>query len=279
MGTAALVLGLALAGPPVHLAAEASTTVSDAATTVSVTSTTATTLAATGPFTTLPASTTTESSAQPATPSGSYVVVIDPGHQGKANYNQEPVGPGSTKTKAKVSSGTRSINTGSPESLLVLTIALKLRDSLQAHGITVIMTRTVQEVDISNVQRAKLANESGADLFVRIHADGAGETLRHGILMLYPSNIKGWTDDIAAESKVAAQMALDYLVSATGANNRGMVARSDLSGFNWSDVPVILPEIGLMTNRAEDALLATDDYQNKLVQGLTDAILDYLGVR
>jgi N-acetylmuramoyl-L-alanine amidase len=55
-------------------------------------------------------------------------------------------------------------------------------------------------------------------------------------------------------------------------------ARSDLSGFNWSDVPVILPEIGLMTNRAEDALLATDDYQDKIVQGLTEAILDFLGV-
>jgi N-acetylmuramoyl-L-alanine amidase len=58
-----------------------------------------------------------------------------------------------------------------------------------------------------------------------------------------------------------------------------MVARQDLTGFNWSDVPVILPEIGLMTNREEDALLATDEYQDKIVRGLTEGILEFLGVR
>jgi N-acetylmuramoyl-L-alanine amidase len=227
---------------------------------------------------TIPVPTTTVSATAWTSAPGSYVVVIDPGHQAKADYGQEPVGPGSTSTKDKVSSGTRSVNTGTPESQLVLTIGLRLRDSLQAHGIQVVMTRTTQDVSVSNIQRAQIANEAGANLFVRIHADGAGDTSIHGILMLYPANIKGWTDDIAAESKRAADLALSKLVATTGARNRGLSARSDLSGFNWSDVPVILPEIGLMTNRAEDALLATDDYQDKIVQGLTEAILDFLGV-
>jgi N-acetylmuramoyl-L-alanine amidase len=206
------------------------------------------------------------------------VVVIDPGHQAKANYDQEPIGPGSSKTKAKVSSGTRSVNTGSPESRLVLAVGLKLQAALEAHGIRVVMTRTVQDVDISNVERAKLANKAGADLFVRIHADGVADSSTHGILMLYPATITGWTDDIAVESKRAARLALDELIEATGAYNRGLSARSDLSGFNWSDVPVILPEIGLMTNTAEDRLLATDAYEDKIVQGLTGAILKFLGV-
>lgn len=207
-----------------------------------------------------------------------YVVVIDPGHQAEANGEQEPIGPGSTETKDKVSSGTRSINTGEPESQLVLAVSLKLRDALKAQGIEVVMTRTTEDVDISNSERAQIANVAEADLFIRIHADGAADTSVHGVLMLYPATVQDWTDDIAAESERAAQLALDALVAATGAYNRGMVARSDITGFNWSDVPVILPEIGLMTNKAEDALLATDEYQDKIVQGLVNAILDYLEV-
>ena len=138
------------------------------------------------------------------------------------------------------------------------------------------MTRTAQEVDVSNVQRAQIANEAGADLFVRIHADGSSDASLNGVLVLYPTSIAGWTDDIAVESKRAATLALQELVAATAARSRGLSARSDLAGFNWSDVPVFLPEIGLMTNPTEDALLATDAYQNEIVQGLTLAILGYL---
>ena len=90
-------------------------------------------------------------------------------------------------------------------------------------------------------------------------------------------SIKGWTDDIAAASKQAAPLAQRELVAATGAKDRGIDARSDMTGFNWSDVPVILPEIGFMSNPAEDRLLATSAYQEKIVAGLTRAILAFLG--
>lgn len=207
-----------------------------------------------------------------------FVVAIDPGHQAKADPTLEPIGPGSTRLKARVSSGTQSVNTGAPESELVLAIGLQLKDALEAHGIEVVMTRTTQDVNISNSERAQVANAAGADLFVRIHADGATDRSINGILMLYPANIAGWTDDIAAESKEAASLALEQLLLATGAHDRGLSVRDDITGFNWSDVPVILPEIGLMTNPTEDALLATPEYQAKIVHGLTQAILSYLEV-
>jgi N-acetylmuramoyl-L-alanine amidase len=289
LGVIAVIVALALPGSGQQVAAGAPTSpVVQSSSTAAVTTTsegtaalvTATTLTSGGANSPedLAVQTTTASTAAPPGHTGGYVVVIDPGHQAKADYGQEPVGPGSAVMKAKVSSGTHSVNTGTPESQLVLTIGLKLRDSLQAHGIQVVMTRTTQDVAISNVQRAQMANDAGADLFVRIHADGAGDSSLSGILMLYPATTQGWTDDIAAESKRAARLALDKLVTSTGARSRGLSARSDLTGFNWSDIPVILPEIGLMTNQAEDALLATDDYQSRIVQGLTDAILNYLGV-
>ena len=234
--------------------------------------------ATTAPTTTsLSTTSTTSSTTTTALPHQPFVVVIDPGHQAQANSEREPIGPGSSITKAKVSSGTRSVNTGSPESELVLTIGLKLRDALVVHGIEVVMTRVTQDVDISNSERAQIANAAEADLFVRVHADGVSNSSVHGIHVLYPVSIAGWTDDIAVESKRAAQMALDKLIAATGAKNLGLNPRDDITGFNWSDVPVYLPEIGYMTNPAEDTLLATSVYQDKIVAGLTQAILDYLG--
>jgi N-acetylmuramoyl-L-alanine amidase len=77
----------------------------------------------------------------------------------------------------------------------------------------------------------------------------------------------------------AASLAQRELIAATGAVDRGINARSDMTGFNWADVPVILPEIGFMTNPDEDRRLATPAYQDKIVQGLTRAILAFLGVQ
>jgi len=206
-------------------------------------------------------------------------VVIDPGHQAKPNLDPEPIGPGSTQTKAKVSSGTRGVVTGIPESELNLAIGLRLRKALEAHGIKVVMTRSTQDVDISNRERSEIANEARADLFIRIHADGNGNPEVNGIHTLYPASIRGWTDDIAARSKEAAVLVQRELIKATGARNRGLDERSDLTGFNWSDVPVVLPEIGYMTNPTEDRLLATDAYRDKIVHGLVEAILQFLGLQ
>jgi N-acetylmuramoyl-L-alanine amidase len=177
-----------------------------------------------------------------------------------------------------VSSGTAGTVTGIPESELVLAVGLKLRDKLEAAGVKVVMTRTKQDVNISNIERAQIANEAGADLFVRVHADGSDNPDVHGIHVLYPASIEGWTDDIAAPSKKAAQLAQKELIAATGAKDRGIDARDDMTGFNWSDVPAIIPEIGFMTNPAEDKLLATGAYQDKIVKALARAILSYLGI-
>ncbi len=206
------------------------------------------------------------------------VVVIDPGHQAKGDSNPEPVGPSSSEHKAKVTDGTVGVTTGIPESELVLAVSLKLRAALEAHGIETLMTRESEDFNLSNIQRAQIANQAKADLFIRIHADGSNNPSASGIHVLYPTSIKGWTDDIAAASKKAALLAQRELIAATGAIDRGIDARGDMTGFNWADVPVILPEIGFMTNAAEDRLLATDAYRNKIVAGLVRAILTFLGV-
>lgn len=216
---------------------------------------------------------------RPVASSGSAdgaVVVVDPGHQGRGNSAQEPIGPGSKTTKDKVTSGTSGVSSGTPESVIALAIGLKLRDALQARGITVVMTRTSQNVDISNIQRTKIANAAHAALYIRVHADGANSSSTHGIHTLYPAVTPGWTDDIAAASKRAAQLAQSALVAATGAADRGLDPRSDMTGFNWSDVPVIIPELGFMSNPAEDRLLNSASYQQKIADALADAAVRFI---
>jgi N-acetylmuramoyl-L-alanine amidase len=203
------------------------------------------------------------------------IVAIDPGHQAKANYELEPIGPGATTKKAKVSSGTAGVATGTPESEVTLAVGLKLRDALEALGVQVVMTRTTQDVDVPNSERAKMANDAHADLAIRLHCNGGGSSA-HGLFTLYPASIAGWTDDIAVASKEAATIIQRAAIAATGAQDRGLQERSDLTGFNWSDVPDVLVEMGFMTNAAEDRLLESDAYQDKIVRGLVDGIIEFL---
>jgi N-acetylmuramoyl-L-alanine amidase len=254
-------------------------TTSTSRSTTTITRTTSTTgeVATTLPATTSTTRTTPATSSTTPPPAAGLVVCIDPGHQARGDSNLEPIGPGSSEMKAKVSDGTAGVATGVAESELVLAVSLKLRDALVAQGIRVVMTRTTQDVRLSNIDRAQIANNAHADLFVRMHADGSEDGSISGIHVLYPASIKGWTDDIAAVSKQVALLAQRELTAATGAKDRGIDARSDMTGFNWCDVPVILPEIGFMSNVAEDRLLATPAYQDKIVAGLTRAIMAFLG--
>ena len=64
---------------------------------------------------------------------------------------------------------------------------------------------------------------------------------------------------------------------ALGFPDRGLNERSDFTGFNWSNVPVILVEMGFMTNRTDDRLLATAAYQQRAAVGLCRGTLRFLG--
>lgn len=204
-----------------------------------------------------------------------YVVVIDPGHQAKGNNSPEPIGPGASQTKPAVAGGATGVATHKPESLVNLQISLKLRDALQAQGVKVIMVRTSQNVNVPNSKRANIANNAHADLFLRVHCDSSTSSSITGFLTLVPARNK-WTGPIVASSGRAGRDIESAAVSATGAHNRGVTARGDLSGFNWCKVPTALVECGMMSNPAEDRALSNAAYQQKLAAGITAGAMRFL---
>jgi N-acetylmuramoyl-L-alanine amidase len=186
-----------------------------------------------------------------------YIICIDPGHQQKANNELEADGPGSKVMKPKVSSGTQGVSTKKPEYVLNLEVSFLLRDQLLAEGYHVVMTRDKSEINLSNKERADIANAVHADLFVRIHADGNEQSSIKGISVQYPAKSSPYAHEVFKPSKSAAAYILSAMLKATGAESRGIVARSDLSGFNWAKVPSMLIEMGFMSNKDEDIIMST----------------------
>ena len=194
----------------------------------------------------------------PSTNTESFMIVIDPGHQAKANLEQEPIGPDARETKYKVTGGTTGVVTGKPEYVLTLEAANLLKAHLEKKGFQVILTRTSHDVDISNRERAEIANRHEADLFVRLHADGSESSATSGFSVLVPAKDHPYTAAVYEDSYSAAQFVLTHLSKEIPIHQNGIFFRNDMSGFNWSKVPVILPEIGFMTNPEEDK-----NYQKK----------------
>jgi len=206
----------------------------------------------------------------------SYTIVIDPGHQAEANHEQEPIGPGATETKPKVASGTAGVVTEIPEYILTLQASLLLEQHLKQKGFDITLTRLTHDVDISNSERAAIANELDADLFLRIHADGVESAEAKGFSLLVPGNENKFTQDIYEDSQAAANAILAKVENDINLLGNGIFIRDDLSGFNWSDVPVVLVELGFMTNPEEDQLLADETYIKKLTGLIAEGVEDYV---
>jgi N-acetylmuramoyl-L-alanine amidase len=203
------------------------------------------------------------------------LICLDPGHGTPPAVGRqlEPIGPGSHVMKIKDGGGAPG------EAAVALAIARRTRARLLRQGFRVAMTRTgttFRSGNGGNIARAQFCNRRHAALMLRIHADGSTDSSRHGFSTLYPARHAGWTDDVYAASRRAAGLVQRAAVDATGATDLGLVARSDLTGFNWANVPVVLVESGFLSNAVERRRLLSPAYQERVAGGLASGVAAFV---
>ena len=210
---------------------------------------------------------------QEASPLAGKKIGIDAGHQKTPDLTLEPIAPGSSRMKQKMSAGAVGVKTKIPEYETTLIIAKKLQAQLEEAGAIVYMLRTEDDVRLSNVERAKAMNLAGVDCWIRIHCDSNSDPAANGVHVLTPSSTSSPT--IAQESLRLAKRMLKGVCGATGAKELSVVTKSDQTGFNWSERPVVTVELGYLSNPTEDVRLNRAYYQDACAKGMFDALSLY----
>ena len=205
-------------------------------------------------------------------PLAGLIIGINPGHQIKTVKKQYPLAPGSHRTAKGVKTGASGRVTRQHEYEVVLQIGLKLKRMLEEDGATVVITRTKNDVMLTNIDRAKMLNEAGVDVALQLHNDSCSNHSKSGVDGYYRSTGK-WV----AESHAIAKALCKGVSKASGLKNRGLHVYNDYMSLNWTTTPTVLMELGYLSNASDDRLLAKDSFREKIARGLYDGLCAYFG--
>ena len=210
-------------------------------------------------------------------PNRNRIIVIDAGHQLKGSNAQEPNGPGSEVMKAEVTWGATGIHTGQAEYELNLKVALLLRDELIRRGYSVVMIRETNNVSISNMDRAEIANKYSAAAYIRIHANSWTDDSMHGAMTICQSASNPYPDCAMhyERSSLLSRIVLDEFCEQTGIHKLNVREMDDMTGTNWSRVPTTIVEMGFLSNKSDDALMVSSYFRQEAAIGIANGLDRY----
>lgn len=202
------------------------------------------------------------------------VIVIDPAFQENTDTSREPVGPGAFKMCDSTSTGNTGVSTGYPEYELTLQVSLKLQNQLEDNGYTVLLTRTSNDVDITNSGRAMIANMADADLFIVVSANDSAAA---GVEVVCQSDDNPYNYGNYSDGRLLSDAILGSMKSNCAGNE--VLEDDERAVMNWCQSPSTVVEVGSLENEDDEAKLVTDEYQETLAQGIAAGVDSYFAQR
>ena len=190
-------------------------------------------------------------------PKPSYTVVVDAGHGG-------------------ADGGVQGVNTGVYERELNLSIAYKVKAELEKAQINVVMTRTTSDGALDTMltqkqedmeKRKKIIMDASPDCVVSIHQNKYTQQSRRGAQAFF------WGDSSLAD---VLQSALNENLNKVNTGRTFSALRGDYYILRQTPYPSALVECGFLSNPLDEALLITDEYQNKVAKVIADSIISFL---
>ena len=192
-------------------------------------------------------------------------IVIDPGHQETTDNDQELYASWLSSTKPRCTCGTTGVVTEVPEYELTLDYSIIIADYLEQCGATVILTRDANDVNISNQERAQIAVSNNADLFIRIHADAAGDSAASGVRVYTPDS-GSYTDTSPSYAEELAELIAD----AEGLEVNTVRATSLYTGLNYANtIRSFQISLGFLSNSDDEAVLVNEDNMAAVAEAIS----------
>lgn len=202
-------------------------------------------------------------------------IVIDPGNQANFNVDLEELGPGSDDTKKGASNGNVGTELGTKEYELNLIYANLLKTELENRGYEVTLTRDTNDIDLSNKERAEIANQSGASVFVRIQMNYSENSELTGAMAVCMTEDSQFNSNLYNDSNQLASRLLQGIIEQTECVNHGIYETDRMTAINWSNIPVAVITLGYLSNADDEAKLISSEYQTKMINGIANGIEYY----
>lgn len=205
------------------------------------------------------------------------IVMIDPANQAVVNAEQVEIGPDTEVTKQGASTGNVGTTLGTKESELNLTYANLLKTELESRGYQVLLTRDTDQINLSNKDRALLANDSEATVYVRIQMNFSENSSLTGVMGVCMPEDSAFNGDLYKDSYRLTTRLIEGVLNNTACTNQGIYETDQMTAINWSEKPVALIKLGYLSNADEEAKLVDTSYQQEIIKGLADGLDAYYG--